>query len=236
MVALVLGALLTVQTGQCGATANAALSDAAVRASRFDLASAAARVVAIPDCDLARVAEVYVRGLIDARAAAKEGGTPESLMPVRRAIGVLELLGRTRRGPAEIARLVLQAAAAAAQSEREEMRLYLESAVQMEALQAAAGEAGAPVVSAAEMAGALWLQVHRYEEARAAYLQIDSRQSTPSQLLGLARAEAGLGRTSEACSRYRALVAHWGDAPDREEVVEGRTYVARPECLSVTPR
>jgi hypothetical protein len=115
------------------------------------------------------------------------------------------------------------------------MRLYLESAVQMETLQTAGGEAAAPVVSAAEMTGALWLQVHRYEEARASYLRVESR-SSPSLLLGLARAEAGLGRTSEACSHYRALVSHWGAGPDREEIAEGRRYVARPECEGTTSR
>jgi hypothetical protein len=236
MVALVLSALLTVQPGSCAASARAALSDAAARASRFDLASAAARAAEVPDCDLARVAEVYVRGLIDARLAAREGGTRESLAPVRRAIDVLELLGRNRRGPAEIARLVLQAAAAAAQSERDEMRIYLEAAVQMETVQAAMGEAGAPVVSAAEMAGALWLQVDRYEEAKRAYLQADPAAGTPSVLLGLARAEAGLGRADDACSRYRALVTHWGNAPDREEIAEGRAYLGRLECDGAVSR
>ena len=70
---------------------------------------------------------------------------------------------------------MLQAAAAAAQSEREEMRLYLDTAIRMETLQRAAGLAGAPIIAAAETAGDLWLQVHRYDEARRAYDEASER-------------------------------------------------------------
>ena len=49
------------------------------------------------------------------------------------------------------------------------MRLYLESASQLELVQESAGLAGAPIVTAVEMTGTLWLQVDRYEEARRAY-------------------------------------------------------------------
>jgi hypothetical protein len=173
-----------------------------------------------------------VQGLLDARAAALDGGTAESLAPVRRAMGVLELMGRNRPGPPEIARLVLHAAAAAAQTERDEMRLYLELAVRMELLQVAAGQAGAPIVTAAEMAGALWLQVDRYDEARRAYEDAERRLGpTPQILLGLARAAARLRDVASACAGYRALLDRWGSGTaDVQEVVEGRTYLARPEC------
>ena len=83
-------------------------------------------------CAEADVAALYLRGLVDARAAFLQGGTPASLTPVREAIEALGRLADNQPGPAEIARLMLQAAAAAAQSERGEMALYLEHATQME--------------------------------------------------------------------------------------------------------
>src|SRR6185503_15848986 len=89
--------------------------------------------------------------------------------PVQQAIAALGMIAQGRKGSAEIARLMLQAAAAAAQSERGELRLYVEAAVQMEWLQRVVGQPGAPIVSAVEMAGELWLQVHQYEDARRAY-------------------------------------------------------------------
>jgi hypothetical protein len=93
-------------------------------------------------------------------------------------------------GPAEIARLVLLAAAAAAQSERDEMAVYLTHAVEMESLQRAAGQPGAPGLSALEAAGDLWLQVYRYDEARAAYERAAREIGmTPRVKAGLARLE-----------------------------------------------
>jgi len=115
------------------------------------------------------VADVYARGWEAARAAYAQGGSTESLQPVRDAIAILERNGGNVPGPAQIARLVLLAAAAAAQSERDEMAIFLDEAVRLEALQFAAGQPGAPGVSAHEAAGDLWLQVHRFDDARDAY-------------------------------------------------------------------
>jgi hypothetical protein len=114
---------------------------------------------------------LYERGLADARAAFAKGGSPESLAPVREAIAALDAIARGRPGAAEIARLTLHAAAAAAQSERDEMTVYIEQAIRMELLQREAGQPGPPGVSALEVAGDLWLQLYGYEEARRAYLR-----------------------------------------------------------------
>jgi len=115
------------------------------------------------------VADVYARGWAAARAAYAQGGSTESLQPVRDAVATLDRNGGNTPGPAQVARLVLLAAAAAAQSERDEMAIFLDEAVRLEALQFAAGQPGAPGVSAHEAAGDLWLQVHRFDDARAAY-------------------------------------------------------------------
>jgi hypothetical protein len=115
------------------------------------------------------IAAVFGRGWDAAGAAYAQGGSAESLHPVRGPIAALHGRGANVPGPAQIARLVLLAAAAAAQSERDEMAIFLDEAVRLEALQLAAGEPGAPGMSAHEAAGDLWLQVHRFDEAREAY-------------------------------------------------------------------
>ena len=124
---------------------------------------------------------------------------------------------------------MLHAAVAAAQSERDEMRLYINAAVQMEALRRAAGLPGAPVVSAAEAAGDLWLQVHRYEDARSAYVSAADRiGATPRILAGLARSAQRLDDIETACLSYRRLLDIWDSRLSTPaEIAEARQYVVR---------
>jgi hypothetical protein len=71
------------------------------------------------------------------------------------------------------------------------MGAFLTHAIAMESLQFAAGQPGAPVLSAHEVAGELWLQVHRFEEARAAFERaVEQFGPTPRITEGLARAAA----------------------------------------------
>jgi tetratricopeptide (TPR) repeat protein len=112
---------------------------------------------------------------------------------VREAIAALLKISQERPGQAEIARLTLQAAAAGAQSERDEMALYLDQATRMEVLQRDARQPGAPGVSALEVAGDLWLQVFRYDEAIKAYERAAQYLGeTPRIRDSLARARARL--------------------------------------------
>ena len=237
MVAAILSAVLVAQA-PCAPEAMRLVSEASVRAARFNLPAAIESLHAAANCESAIVAAWYLQGLLDARAAASVGGTAESLAPVRKAISVLEQLGRAGSAPPEIARLVLHAAAAAAQTERDEMRLYLESASQLEFVQEAAGLAGAPIITVVEMTGALWLQVDRYDEARRAYEEAERRHgATPRIVLGSARVSARLGDTVSACAGYRRLLDSWVSSEmEPPEIVEARTHVARPECrLMTTP-
>ena len=136
------------------------------------------------------VAAHYQAGLAAAEEAYRLGGSDESLAPVHEAIAALGRMSASQPGPAEIARLVLVAAAAAAQSEREEMGAFLTHAVEMELLQRAAGQPGAPLVSALEAAGDLWLRVHRYDDAKRAY-------ERAAEVLGMTpRIKAGLARAT----------------------------------------
>lgn len=239
MLALVLGTFLSSMQGPCPAEAAALVDDAAGRAAEFDVAGAAERLegAAARGCGSAEVAALYVRGLVDAREAFRQGGSPESLAPVRQAITSLARIAQGRAGPAEIARLMLHAAAAAAQSERDELRLYLESALRMEALHRAAGQPGAPVIAAAETAGDLWLQVHRYEEARRAYLQASEQAGlTPRTLAGLARVAARLNDTAAACAGFRQLLGVWGSRwALPAEIVEAYMYLTEAKCATPGP-
>jgi hypothetical protein len=188
-------------------------------------------------CDVG-VATIYLRGLQAAREASAKGGDEASLAPVRRAVADLEARGEAG-GPAEIASLVLRAAAAAAQSEREEMAVVLAQALQVERGRGARGADGAPVLSAHQMAGELWLQVHRYDEAAAAFLVARGvAGDSPRVTVGLARARARAGRIPEACDAYRAVERL---APDvraviKTEVAEAREFVRRPACRPIARR
>ena len=138
---------------------------------------------------------MYVRGWEAAQAAARVGGSRESLAPVREAIATLERMAAGAHGPAEIARYVLTAAADAAQDERDEMAIFIEHAVTLERMQLDAHQPGAPAITAHEAAGDLWLQVHRYEDAQRAYEHAKSViGSTP-------RIESGLARVADAQRR-----------------------------------
>jgi len=209
--------------------AAALLQEAAARAAAFDLAGAAELLkdAASRGHADAPIAALYIRGLIDAREAFREGGSPGSLASVRDAIASLQAIAKGRSGPAEIARLTLQAAAAAAQSERDEMGLYLATAIEMETLQRMAGLPGAPLVSAAEVAGDFWLQVHRYEDARRAYMDAAARVGSTLRILsGLARAARRLDDVPAACAGYRRLLEAWGARTDEPPAIaEARAYV-----------
>jgi hypothetical protein len=212
-----------------GRTATSLMTEASVRATEFDLAGAfeLARAAATRGDAGAQIAALYLRGLIDAREAFRDGGPADTLAPVREAIASLQAIAKGRPGSAEIARLMLHAAAAAAQSERDEMSLYLETAVEMEMLQRTAGLTGAPLVSAAETAGDLWLQVHRYDDARRTYTEAADRVGSTLRILsGLARTARRLNDAPAACAAYRRLLDAWGGRPGLPvEIAEARAYV-----------
>jgi hypothetical protein len=191
MIALVFLAL-TAQAA-CTAEARALVAEAATASQQPDLAAAvtALRTASRSGCADGAIGALYIQGLIDAAAAFRLGAPAQSLEPVHQAIAALDAIAAGRPGPAEIARLVLHAAAAAAQSERDEMALYLEHAERMEGVLRATGQAAAPVLPVAEVAGELWLQVHRYDDAHAAFTRAEAHAGkTPRVAAGLARAAA----------------------------------------------
>jgi hypothetical protein len=222
--------LLAMAQAPCPADAAALMAEGASRAGEFDVPGAAERMdrAAAGGCESARVAALYLRGLLASREAFSQGAPPAALAPVRDAIVELERMAGNRPGQAELVRLILRAAAASAQSERDEMALYLEHAIQMEAVQRATGQPGAPVLGALEVAGDLWLQVFRYEEARRMYQRaIADGGATMRALAGLARTAARL-KLETACEEYRMLVDRWGSrASEPTEIAEARAYVSK---------
>jgi hypothetical protein len=187
------------------------------------------------ECVETRVATLYLRGLVAAQAAYALGGSAESLLPVRAANAALDAIAVGAPGSATIASLVLRAATAAAQSERDEMTLYLEQAVRLEAIELARAGAGLPVVTAHEAAGDLWLRVHRFDAARRAYAVAAERLGvTPRIVWGRARVAVRLNETSMACAEYGALAALVGRADSVDlssrAMAEARAYLGRREC------
>ena len=148
-----------------------------------------------PTCEPVEVHDIYMRGWEAAREAARVGGSPMSLAPVDLAIARLERLAAGAHGPAEISMYVLRAAADAARDEREAMALFLAHAVDLERIQLAGGQPGAPGITAHEAAGDLWLRVRRYDEARRAY------EHARSVVGSTALIEIGLSRVNDALRR-----------------------------------
>jgi hypothetical protein len=212
------------------------MAAAAERAAVLDLQGAANQLASgISGCPETAVAYWYLHGLIAAREAYRFGGSPESIEPVMLAIAELE--SRAPDVPAAaIAKVVLQAASSAAQSEREEMGLLLEHAVSLEDRSRASAQ-GAPIVSTYEVAGDLWLQVHRFDDARAAYVRAVERiGSTRRTTLGMARTASRLGDLRAACEQYRTLVSGWPKtAGEPQELTEAHAFLRRSECRT-SPR
>ncbi len=154
----VLLALALAQASQCSPEAVALMKAATGRAAVFDLTGAVQRMQAAvkSGCADAMLPSLYLRGWIAAREAYRVGGSPDSLRPVLQSIAtVKDTLGQS--GSPQIAALVLQAAAAAAQSEREELALMIDYAVQLEDRNLTAGRPALPMITAHEAAGDLWL-------------------------------------------------------------------------------
>ena len=224
--------VLIAQLAACEPAAAAAMAEARARGESFDLAGALEAVRGVTGCDEAEGTAEYLEGLVGARAAVKTGGATDSLRDVRSAANALSRRAEGGRRRWEIGSLVLRAAAAASQYERDEMAVYLAEALRIEGLLLDAGQPGPPVVTAHEVAGDLWLQVDRYEEARQAYLRAAERVGRTSLVrLGLARAAARLNDTASACREYTWLLEWWDERPGLPpEIEEARTLLRSGLC------
>lgn len=223
--------LLVLMLVACDASALTIVSKAATRVEQFDLAGAVEMLRTAGDCDEAAGGVEYLEGLLGAAEAVKQGGTVESLRDVRSAANALSRRAGTGGRRWEAASLAMRAVAAASQYERGEMSIYLAEAARIEGLLLAAGLPGVPFIAAHELAGELWLQVHRYHDARSAFQRAaDVVGRTGRVRLGLARAAARLKDTA-ACTAYNDVLTWWGARSGNPlEIEEARSYVESPVC------
>ena len=227
-------AIWLAQPSSCAGGSARLVASAQAHADAFDLTQAAMdfEAAASTGCADAQLTALYLRGWIAARDAYRVGGSPESLAPVQAILDRMDAEPLRSRGDAEVARFVLRAAMAAAQSERDELSLLIEHAVDLEARRRAANLSAAPIITAHEAAGDLWLQVHRYQDARDAYLRARERMgSTRRVLLGLARTAVRLSDPATACDQYETLIASWrSSGTDPVEIDEARSFLRQPMC------
>ncbi|MGQ0734541.1 MAG: hypothetical protein ACT4QD_12910 [Acidobacteriota bacterium] len=160
-------------------------------------------------CAELQIAARALEGWMAARALAPLGGAPATTGPV---LEMVARLGSWRvageRIDAEYAQTAIRAAIAAAQDERDEMALLLAHARDLAERIAARDRRAEWPRSFNLLAGELWLEVDRYEEARLAFDRAVRGEATPLALVGLARAAARLGRRAAACGAYARI----GDA------------------------
>jgi tetratricopeptide (TPR) repeat protein len=158
-------------------------------------------------CDELVLLETAMRGWGRARALSTSGGGDHGdREAIRQILAVLDLLAR---GPlamdAEYAGIAVRAAIAAAQDERGEMELLLTHARDLAERLAARGRRGLWPRPFNLLAGELWLEVDRYDEARDAYERAVRDDPSPLALVGLGRTLTRLQRHDEACKAFRSV-------------------------------
>ncbi len=158
---------------------------------------------AVARCALVQVQRVSLEGWAEARRLASAGGAADLQGPVRRALGEL---ARWQDGAAGLeagyAQTAIRAAVAAAQDERPELELLLTHARDLAERLGARGRRARWPRPFNLLAGELWFEVDRYEEARAAYERAARSDPGAAAVVGLARALARLGRGADACAAY----------------------------------
>jgi hypothetical protein len=136
---------------------------------------------------------------------------------------ILDGLGPLASGPlamdAEYADVTVRAYVAAAQDERPEMELLLTHARDLAERLAARGRRATWPRPFNLVAGELWLEVDRYEEARAAFERAVRDEASPMALIGLGRALDRLDRRPEACQAFRQVRGARHDLAKRLEIL-----------------
>ena len=175
-------------------------------------------------------------GDLSARAGSRRatridvGGSPESLRTGGAGDCAVESSSRVRRS-AEIAAFVLQAAAAA-QSERDETGAHDRARRAARGGALLRGQPPAPIITAHEAAGDLWLQVHRYEDARRAYLRAAERWVRRRASRSASRGRRRASRMSPRRARSTARSSRRGRIRGVEppEIVEARAFLQDSAC------
>lgn len=223
--------LLAVTTGSgappgCTDEARAALATAAALVDTGDDTTALDTLRAKYDeagaCPALAVAAWSLRGWHAAGAADARGGAPDTLADVTAAVTTLDGLG-PGVSAAGYASALLHAATAAAQDERDELRLWLDQARDVSrrlALNEPAPRWPLPIDRAE---GELWIRVDDVELAEMAFTAASRLDETAAAFRGLARARDRRGQRGPACAAYREVASR--AAAGSPYAVEARGYL-----------
>lgn len=216
-------------TAPCGPGGEAALQRALhdIAAGEYEAALAGLQraVAAPPACAELTVAASSWEAWLAAARAGQVGGTPESLAPVETVLAALESHGRSPDPQAAYVAAVIHAAAAAAQDERAEMRVWLEHANDLWRRRVPEQRGWPLSYDLAE--GELWLAAEDYDLAEAAFARAITSDETAAAFRGLARTRARRGDLSGACGPFaRALALVAADRPTGTVAVEARAFLA----------
>jgi tetratricopeptide (TPR) repeat protein len=174
-------------------------------------------------CDAIMISRAADAGWNEARALAPKGGAVDLLGPVHQRLQELEKLAPGRLSlETEYAQVVIRAEIAAAQDERPEMELLLTHARDLAERLAQRGRRAVWPRPFNLAAGELWLEVDRYEDARAAFERAVSFDGGAVARAGLGRALELLGRHEQACQAFRGVE---DAAPALQD--EARAFLAR---------
>jgi hypothetical protein len=202
---------------RAGADADAADGEAALRVLRE--AHAAEK-----SCLALATASWAWQAWLSAGRAMAQGATSDALAPVREALGVLEPAGKAAGPEAAYAAAIAHAAAAGAQYERDEMRVWLEHAAGL-ARRLPPGTRPWPLAPAVAE-GELWLRLQDPALADAAFSRALEDAETPVALRGLARARASGANMAGGCEPFkRALRLVEAQRSDGPLAVEARAFL-----------
>jgi hypothetical protein len=129
----------------------------------------------------------------------------------------------------ELLRVTVRAAIAAGQEEHPELELLLMHASDLEERLLRSGQLVLPFAPVAEIAGDLFHQANRFEQARRRYSDaLIARPNRARAFLGIARASVRLDDPNGATNAYKQFLDAWKDAdPDLPEIAEARAWIAK---------
>jgi tetratricopeptide (TPR) repeat protein len=193
----------------------------------------------MPDAEAQRAVQA---AWAEARALASLGGALDQLAPVIERLREIDRLralaarttsvdGARRSLALQYADAAVRAAIAAAQDERDDMKVFLSHARGLDRQLAGLGAPASSPLPIDELEGELWLEVDRFVEARDAYLRAVALHNGAGAWLGLARATDRLGDRLAACDAYRrSMLGPLNDA-DKEESL---AYLNSDNCRQTT--
>jgi hypothetical protein len=155
---------------------------------------------------------------------------------LKEAARINERLGGTNGGPAsilELLRVTVRAAIAAGQEEHAELELLLMHASDLEERLLRSGQLVLPFAPVAEIAGDLYHQANRFEQARRRYSDaLIARPNRARSFLGIARASGRLDDANTATDAYKQFLNAWADAdPDLPQIAEARAWIAKQPAM-----